>query len=140
MTDLTVACVVEQGNGCRNRRQTGANPSAARRTMSGAFTKLSDLRPSALRKSFSRTDSNHDTNASSASQRHSSATQPSPYMSEDEQSEATESSANDADSSDEDTPTTSTLPTSKLAGASSEASALDASKAKKKRSFFSVLS
>ncbi|WFD44823.1 hypothetical protein MPSI1_003494 [Malassezia psittaci] len=116
------------------------DPSATRRTMSGAFTKLSDLRPSALRRSFSRTDSNNDTTAGNASQRQSTATQPPASVSEDEQSEATESSADDADSSDEDTPTTSTLPASKLAGANSEASALDASKAKKKRSFFSVLS
>ncbi|WFD00764.1 hypothetical protein MYAM1_003516 [Malassezia yamatoensis] len=122
----------------RAMQPQSTDPSTSRRTMSGAFTKLSDLRPSALRRSFSRTDSNHDTSA--ASQRASTAPQPPANMSEDEQSETTESSANDVDSSDEDTPTTSTLPAWKQAGAQSEASALDASKAKKKRSFFSVLS
>lgn len=57
--------------------------------------------------------------------------------------ESDSSDDSDSDSSDDDAPAPSqqsALPPSKLAGASTEASVADASKAKKKRSFFSALS
>lgn len=123
----------------RARRAEVSEPSNARRSMSGAFMKLSDLRPSALRRSFSQketTDAAEDDAGTSAG----GAVAPA----EDASSSSSESeSESSSDSSDSDAPPPSqarVLPASKMAGASAEASAADASKAKKKRSFFSVLS
>lgn len=121
----------------RQRSGHDEDPSAStRHSMSGAFTKLSDLRPSALRRSFSRPENQSSAPADTTEQ--------APQTELEEQTEESDSSDDDDDdsSSDEEPPASqqSALPPSKLAGAGAEASATDASKAKKKRSFFSVLS
>ncbi|KAI3613484.1 hypothetical protein CBS9595_004317 [Malassezia furfur] len=124
----------------RAGRAEASESSTARRSMSGAFMKLSDLRPSALRRSFSQKETAEPTEEEGTGTSGADAAHPA----EDASGSSSESeSESSGDSSDTDTPPPSqarVLPASKMAGASAEASAADASKAKKKRSFFSVLS
>lgn len=121
----------------RGRRAADASEASSRRTMSGAFTKLSDLRPSALRRSFSQQEQQK---SGAQPESRPAAGAEAPQAPEEDDSDESDSSD---DSSDDEAPPASqasALPASKRAGASAEASAADASKAKKKRSFFSVLS
>lgn len=123
------------------QRTSRAQADSSRRTMSGAFTKLSELRPSALRRSFSRQES--PMFSASASEASADVGRETPATVPEASEESDSSDDSDSDSSDDDTPAPSqqsALPPSKLAGASTEASVADASKAKKKRSFFSALS
>ncbi|WFD32050.1 hypothetical protein MSPP1_003092 [Malassezia sp. CBS 17886] len=107
---------------------------ARRRTASGPFTKLSELRPSALRRSFSRNDGpSTDNDAAPA------AAQPA-----EADGESDESDSDSTDSSDEEpTPSSASahqnaLPATKLAGHSAQADVDTEARAKKKRSFFSA--
>lgn len=123
------------------QRTSRAQADSSRRTMSGAFTKLSELRPSALRRSFSRQES--PMFSASASEASADVGRETPATVPEASEESDSSDDSDSDSSDDDAPAPSqqsALPPSKLAGASTEASVADASKAKKKRSFFSALS
>lgn len=123
------------------QRASRAQAESSRRTMSGAFTKLSELRPSALRRSFSRQES--PMFSASASEASADVGRETPATVPEASEESDSSDDSDSDSSDDDAPAPSqqsALPPSKLAGASTEASVADASKAKKKRSFFSALS
>ena len=101
------------------------------RNTSGAFTKLSELKPSALRRSVSRQEG-PQAPASSIE------TVPSESESESESESDTESESDSGTDSDESSQPA--LPASKMAGASAAASAENASSAKRKRTFFSALS
>lgn len=111
--------------------------SDAQRSSSGPFKKLSELRPSALRRSFSRPESaNAAGNAATAA--------PKSVPARVEESSGDERS--DIDSSDEDEQArqpvghTTSIPLAKQAGSSAEVSASDKSREKRKRSFFSAFS
>lgn len=112
---------------------------ASRRPSSG-FTKLSELRPSALRRTLSRQESPIvSASASEASADIEAMLGPATSAADSDASSDTESSASsDSDSSEEDTAPA--LPASKMAGATAAASAEEENRAKRKRTFFSALS
>ncbi|PKI82288.1 hypothetical protein MVES_003772 [Malassezia vespertilionis] len=103
----------------------------SRRSMSGAFAKLSELRPSALRRTFSQQD-NAAGSTSAAEVSADIGVRDDASDDEDESSE-TETSSSDDDAS-------ASVPLTKMAGAGAKASAAGASREKLKRSFFSALS
>ncbi|WFD22130.1 hypothetical protein MEQU1_000792 [Malassezia equina] len=113
---------------------------ASSRRPSSGFTKLSELRPSALRRTLSRQESPIvSASASEASADIEAMLGPVTSAADSDASSDTESSASsDSDSSEEDTAPA--LPASKMAGATAAASAEEENRAKRKRTFFSALS
>jgi len=111
---------------------------ATSRRPSSGFTKLSELRPSALRRTLSRQESPLvSASASEASADIEAMLGPATSAADSDASSDTETSASsDSDSSEEDTAPA--LPASKMAGAT--ASSAEDSRAKRKRTFFSALS
>ena len=101
----------------------------AHRNSSGAFTKLSELKPSALRRTVSQQEGPQTPATSSDT----------PASESESESESDSETGSDSDS-DSDQTSQPALPASKMAGASAAASAENASSAKRKRTFFSALS
>ena len=110
----------------------------ARRSASGPFKKLSERRPAALRRSFSRPEGEQQSEATAGPSSQQAGADGGASSSDEEDSDSVSDSSEEEDAQRRGASRVSSLPLSKQAGASAATTAANESRAKRKRSFFSA--